>query len=416
MSSTEAHIQSFAGGSEPVPPLRNDIDIVPFTEHGEELVVLYDRRGYAAEPMMLYASVWPIAELADGEKTAQDIAGVVAASSGEVVTAAQIAEFFASIDRAGYLESDTYRIARAHRDNEFLNSTVREAACAGTSYAEDAEELQRFLDGIMQSAAPHEVEGNAVAVVVPHIDLRVGAECYAPAYRALQNTDADLFVVIGTSHYGWQDLFILTEKDFRTPLGLVKTDTDLVRALRAALPFELQPDELAHRDEHSIEFQLLFLQHLLADRPFTVLPVLVTSFQPFIDHDILPAEADRFREFIAALRSIVEASGRKAVFIASADMAHVGRKFGDDFPAEAILPALAAEDADILRHMASVDTAGFFNGIAAVSDHRRICGLPPVYSMLEAVKPLRGSVLDYRQWSERETESAVTFASLAFYR
>ncbi len=415
MSSTEAQAQ-FSAENSAMPPLRSDIDIVPFTENGEELVVLHDRRGYAAEPMLLYASVLPVAELANGQRTAQQIAEIVGSSSGQKIEADQIAEFFASIDRAGYLESESFRSKRTQRDNEFLNSTVREAACAGTSYTGNAAELRRFLDEVMQSATHRTVEGNASAVVVPHIDLRVGAECYAPAYRALQTTDADLFVVIGTSHYGWKDLFILTEKDFRTPLGVVKTDVELVRALQAALPFELQPDELAHRDEHSIEFQLLFLQHLFADRQFTVLPVLVTSFQPFIDRDILPAEADRFREFIAALRSVVQASGRRAVFIASADMAHIGRKFGDDVPAETLLPALETEDADILHSITSVDTAGFFHGIAAVDDRRRICGLPPVYTMLEAARPARGTLLDYRQWNERETESAVTFASLAFYQ
>lgn len=396
----------------PLPPLRSDIDILPFAEQGEYLVVLYDRRGYAPEPMVLHASVLPVLRLADAVRSARDIAALVHTDNNDV-SPEYIASLFASLERAGFLNSPVFHAQRQARDHEFLLSPVRKAACAGTSYPDNAAELQRFLEGVMQTSGA--VESNAAAVVVPHIDLRVGAECYAPAYGALRNTDADLFVVIGTSHYGWRDLFILTEKDFCTPLGTVKTDVALVRALRDSLPFELQPDEIAHRDEHSIEFQLLFLQHLLGDQPFTVLPVLVTSFQPFIDSNVLPAETERFRAFIAALRSVVAAAGRKVVFIASADMAHIGRKFGDDIPAAELLPELVHEDAALLRALTDIDTVRYFREIAAVGDRRRICGLPPVYSMLEAVQPVRGVTLDYRQWDERDTESAVTFASMAFY-
>src|SRR5690606_6098593 len=141
---------------------------------------------------------------------------------------------------------------KEQKDREFLLNPVREPACAGSSYVDNAAELTVFLDRVMCSAADRAVEENARAIVAPHIDLRVGAETYAPAYSALRNTDADLFVIFGTSHYGWQDLFLMTEKHFRTPLGLVQTDVALVQDIRSRLPFDLQSDDLAHRDEHSI--------------------------------------------------------------------------------------------------------------------------------------------------------------------
>lgn len=399
-----------------VPPLRDDIDIIPFSDNGDSLLALYDRAGYAPEYITLFTAVLPIVEMADGQRSVQDIVREIEAQTAEVLSVGALIELFAGLETAGFLQSERFYEHKVRKDREFLAQTVRPPACAGLSYADNAQELTAFLDKLMQTSSSNcNAEGSAAAVVVPHIDLRVGAESYVPAYRALQQSDAELFVIFGTSHYGWQDLFITTEKHFQTPLGIVQTDIECVRSLREHLPFALHGNDIAHKDEHSIEFQLLFLQHLFRHRTFTVLPILVTSFQPFIDAGITPAQHKRFRGFIDALRHTVEASGKKTAFIASADMAHVGRKFGDEFSAETVLETLAHEDANVLHQAVAADADGFFHCIARANDCRRICGLPPVYSMLEAVRPQRGTLLDYQQWHERETESAVTYASLAYY-
>lgn len=399
-----------------VPPLRDDIDCIPFSDNGDSLIVLCDRAGYAPEYMALLAAVMPIVEMADGKRAIQDIASEIEIQTGEAVAEREIAELFAALETANFLQSEQFRAHKARKDCEFFAKPVRAAACAGASYADDTAELRAYLHSLMplSSSSPIEQEC-ATAVVVPHIDLRVGAKSYVPAYRALQHSDAEVFVIFGTSHYGWQDVFIPTEKHFQTPLGVVQTDTDIISTLRAHVPFELCRNDIAHKDEHSIEFQLLFLQHLFHHRPFTVVPILVTSFQPFITAGIPPAQHERFRGFIDALRFALTASGKKAAFIASADMAHVGRKFGDDFAATTILETLVHEDAAILHKATAADADSFFTHIASTNDNRRICGLPPVYSMLQAVQPERGVLLDYQQWHERETESAVTYASLAYY-
>ena len=53
-----------------------------------------------------------------------------------------------------------------------------------------------------------------------------------------------------------------------------------LRRSRAATYFD---DELTHRTEHSIEFQVVFLQYLLGGRrEFSIVPILVGSF-----HDLM---------------------------------------------------------------------------------------------------------------------------------
>ena len=169
------------------------------------------------------------------------------------------------------------------------------------------------------------------------IDFRIGSKahrCYAAGYHSIRNTNADLFVILGTSHQGNSDYFMLTKKDFETPLGCAETDRDIIDMLASGLSYDLTIDDMAHRHEHSIEFQVVLLQHYFRNRSFRILPVLVGSFHNFIHDKTMPGSDGRLSEFISKLKGIIAEMGRKAVFIASADMAHIGRKFNDKFYAE----------------------------------------------------------------------------------
>lgn len=301
--------------------------------------------------------------------------------------------------------------------------TVRPAQFAGSSYPRDAKRLAKLLDESVftNPQTPHQtlfskeiVRQNAEAIIAPHIDFRVGLSAYAPAYYALQNSQADVFVIFATSHYGWGNLFIPTFQHFSTPLGTVQTDHDLLHRLYAALP-HLTKDDSAHAEEHSIEFETVFLQHLFGHRPFTILPILVTSFYPFIEKGASPAKSAPFRAFCDTLANILRESGKKAAFVASADMAHIGRKFDDPYDAEPMLPAMHDEDMRLLEALERADAEEYYRRIAKVQDAYKICGLPPVYSMLETVRCSDGIALAYEQWNEQATRSAVTYSSLAYY-
>src|SRR5262249_48532323 len=98
------------------------------------------------------------------------------------------------------------------------------------------------------------------------------------------------------------------------------------------------------------------------------------------------------------------------------DLAHIGPKFGDEQPvAEPGLAVSRAQDQAILRRAEAADPAGFFGVIAEEGDARRICGLPPTYTVLEAARPGRGQVLHYDQYVHPTGYESVSFASVAFY-
>ena len=72
-------------------------------------------------------------------------------------------------------------------------------------------------------------------------------------------------MILGVAHQYCQRRFALTRKDFETPLGLVPTDREYVDQIAALAGRDLFEDELSHRTEHSIEFQVVFLQYVLGE-------------------------------------------------------------------------------------------------------------------------------------------------------
>src|SRR5437773_279403 len=155
-------------------------------------------------------------------------------------------------------------------------------------------------------------------IIAPHIDLRVGGLCYAWAYKELvERCDADLFILLGTSHYGMSQLFVATEKDYNTPLGPVKTDREFVRALQESYSGDLFADEILHRTEHSLEFQTLFLRYVFGGkRDFTVVPILVSSFHHMVMSETPPEQDPRVAAFLTALRETIARSGRMVCMVA----------------------------------------------------------------------------------------------------
>ena len=79
------------------------------------------------------------------------------------------------------------------------------------------------------------------------------------------------------------------------------------------------------------------------------------------------------------------------------------------------LRVISQEDREMLGYAERMDGEGFFSSILSERDRRRICGLPAIYSMLRILDAKEGKLLKYGQAFTPETQSVVTFASLAFY-
>src|SRR5207248_8000227 len=149
-------------------------------------------------------------------------------------------------------------------------------------------------------------------------------------YKELaERTDAGLFVIVATSHYS-PTRFTLTRQDFKTPLGVAPTDQAYVDRLAAHYGDSLFDDPLAHLPEHSIELEVVFLQHLFGRaRPIRIVPLLVGSFADCVESGADPADQPDIARMVEALRAAEAGAGEPVCYVISGDLAHIGPKFGD---------------------------------------------------------------------------------------
>jgi AmmeMemoRadiSam system protein B len=280
---------------------------------------------------------------------------------------------------------------------------ARPAHLAGVCYPAEAADLRRLLDRLLSPVPGSRGTGDARLLVAPHVDLARGGASYAHAYREIARSRAELFVVFGTAHATPLHPFTLTRSDYATPLGPVPTDRALADRLASELGPGLLAAEACHREEHSVEFQMVWLRHLFPDREIRALPVLCSG----LSH--VPDPRTAAGPFLDSLARAV--AGRDVCWVAGADLAHAGPLYGDARPpSPEQLRALAGEDRRTLAFLEAGDAEGFHRDAARDDARRRICGAAPIYAAMRASR--RGArLLHYQQWSDG-TDS-VSFAAAA---
>ncbi|MGH7814873.1 MAG: AmmeMemoRadiSam system protein B [Candidatus Binataceae bacterium] len=404
-------------------PKIRPVEAFPIEREGQTVVCLRDPEGLAPEPMLLGMGAYFIVTQFNGATPLGDIQAAFARRFGEAVPLGAIEGLIAALDEAYFLDSPAFAERRRLVAEEFFAGPERPAALAGLCYDQDPARLRLELGAYFDppdgpGRAPHRRNNAPLrGLIAPHIDPRRGAAAYAHAYYELMaHEPPELVVILGTSHYGaGPELFSATRKNYATPLGALETDRGFLERIAGRYRGgDLFADELLHRTEHSIEFQALFLAYALGARGYRIAPILVSSFHDLVQRGAAPASDPRVGSFLEAIRAELEADGRRVLILAGVDFAHVGRKFGDDFAVdEAVAERVRHEDARLIERIAGGDPEGFFAEIMKDRDARKICGLAPMYTQLELLRGRTGRLLKYGIAMEPQTESAVSFASLA---
>ncbi|MEZ4547261.1 MAG: AmmeMemoRadiSam system protein B [Thermodesulfobacteriota bacterium] len=364
------------------------VEAIPSEENGKKVVYLRDPQNPGGNVIAVSPSAVIALSLFDGEKSVEDICGILSQRFGGDVRKEDIENIVSKLDEALFLDSPRYREYINGIEREFRETEVREAGFAGLSYPSSADELGEWFGRFLEEAGGENGNGETgklKGIVSPHIDYSRGGVSYAKAYATLPESEADVFIIFGTSHYGQVDNpFILTKKNFRTPLGEAKTNGEIIERLEAACGWDLYEGELSHKTEHSIEFQVAFLQYMLGGkRDFTIVPVLCTSFHRMVTEGSSPSEDERVSKFLGEMKEIISGLGERAFIIAGADMAHVGLKFGDnDRVNDETLGVIRERDLASLAFGENMDAEGFYRSIESEKDWRKICGLSPIYAAL----------------------------------
>jgi len=402
-----------------LPALRRTLELLPSPLPDRPGLLVRDPFRYSESIIIVPPALVPALLCFDGTRTEIELRARLVELTGELEVTSLAEHLLRTLSGGGFLEDEAFASRRRDVEGAFARAETRAPVHAGTAYPAQESELRLALtryatDGEDTPAAV--ASPPPMAIAAPHVSPEGGWRCYADAYRALDGAPDATYVILGTSHYGVPERFGLTRKPFVTPYGESAIDVDAVDHLAQAAPESAVMEDYCHAVEHSIEFQVVYLQHRFGPG-VRIVPVLCGPFARSLYEGGRPEDDPGVARFIDALGDLAVRRGRGLRFVLGVDMAHVGRRYGDRLVArvgEEPLVQVAARDRERLDRVAEGDAAGFWELVVPEADRElKWCGSSPLYTFLRAVPGVRGSVLRYEQWNI-DAQSVVSFAALAF--
>jgi AmmeMemoRadiSam system protein B len=304
---------------------------------------------------------------------------------------------------------------REARHRAFAEEPRRQPSHVGSAYPEELASLRETMAGWMNGGSSNGSKP-LMGIAAPHVSPEGGWKSYQAAYGALAPEYKDrTFVVLGTSHYGQPERFGLTRKAFVTPMGESAVDLPLVDELVRQAPNAILMEDYCHSIEHSIEFQVLFLQYIYGP-DIRILPILCGSYAQSIYRGGAPEDDENVRRFLGGLGDLAAREGDRLFWVLGIDMAHMGRRYGDRFTAVADqgeMARVAQRDRLRIDRINAGDATGFWDLVQEGNDELKWCGSSPLYTFLKAVPQARGELNRYEQWNIDE-QSVVSFAGISF--
>lgn len=376
--------------------------------------MLRDPTGFAPGVLSVSPPMLFILALMDGRNPPADIQARFMMRFGRMLFTYELTRLLEQLDEGGYLDSPAFAARRTAAINAYLRSPVRKLRDPESLSAGEGP-LDSFFDSIL---ARGRTNGDRVlGFVAPHLDYLRGAPCYAPAYHDLaKRTDARRFVILGTNHFGESHALVGTAKDFETPWGVVPHDTAFMQELNRRCGIDLCAGEFDHAREHSIELQAVLLRHVLADRPFTIVPYLCPD--PCGPSGTKPRQGAGvdLKHFATQLGDLIAADPTPTCIIAGADLSHVGAYFNDSNPLdESSLADLRRADLAALKHVEAGNPEAFRRAVAETGNESNICSVGCIYAASVALADrVRPVIRHYHQSVTPEIANCVTCTAIDF--
>ena len=401
------------------PRLRNDIQAVPVTIEGQQLVTFVDPLRLSASGFAMDRRAIPLLAMMDGSNDLRDIQrGLMRVTGGAIVPMAEVQALVAQLDKAFLLDSEAFRARKNALIEDFANRTVREPMLAGRSYDADPGRLGAFIDTVEQGLPPltaHDPTG-VTGILAPHIDIAAAQQAYVDAYRRISGGGHDLAIILGINHHGGMGLYSISGKDYVTPLGILEADREIISGIKQGLPDgTLAGDDFDHMMEHSVEFQTIFLAHYLGT-DVRIVPILCGGIHEFLAGGTDPFEDERFLAFRDNLLNVIARSSRRVLLVSGVDFSHVGRKFGHGVPADTLIARAEANDRVLFDHLLQGRAMDIYRHSLATGDQYNVCGIASMMLFSSLIGPCRAELLHHGTYDEPATGSAVTFASMVFAR
>ena len=235
---------------------------------------------------------------------------------------------------------------------------IRKPAVAGSFYPSNPEELTSLIESFVDLEQERE---EALAVISPHAGFVYSGPVAGALFSSVQFPGK--FVLLGPSHRKISSkVAIMRTGTWSTPLGDIPVDTDLADLLMSSSTI-LEEDEEAHRNEHSLEVQLPFIQYFV--KHFSIVPICIGYHISY----------EELEELGRAIANGIKKCDSEALLIASTDMSH--------YVEQSIAQKL---DQMAIQRIQELNPKGLYDTVT--SKNISMCGFQPTTSALIASKEL----------------------------
>ncbi len=307
---------------------------------------------------------------------------------------------------------------------------MRAPTVAGQFYEADKEKLLEQIEGCFTSklgpgkinAAKNSKRGTSPekfirAAIMPHAGYFFSGSCAAHGYKKIAESASsesnwpDVFLILGLSHSGSRSAASLD--DWKTPFGIMETDKKFTKLVMEKTG--ISANESAHRQEHSIEVQVPFMQYICESTGQN------TKITPLIiSHD---ADVHEIGKGIAAAIKEYEQKGKKVCIIASSDFTHYGYNYGYAPFTANIKENIRKLDMAAIKQIEALNSDKFLEYIESTG--ATICGYMPIAALLAALQEIssasgqeaKAKVLSHYQSSDVLGEypsNSVSYACIVF--
>ena len=276
-----------------------------------------------------------------------------------------------------------------------IDNQLRESVVAGSFYPANPSVLKKLINSFIENA-PYKNIDNITGLVCPHAGYIYSGQVAAYSYKQIAGIKYDCICVIAPSHAEYFDFnSVFAGKAYLTPLGPVEIDRKncILLAEKTKFPGSIRISNYGHRNEHSLEVQLPFLQ-VIMDTP-KIVPVVMGAQNRRNIESLGTAIGNLFK-------------GKNVLIIASTDLSHYHS-----------YEAAESLDIRVQKYIKDFNPVSFTDAITG--KNLQMCGGGPVAAAMiasEAMGADSSEILCYKNSGDvsGDKSAVVGYLSAAFYK
>lgn len=184
---------------------------------------------------------------------------------------------------------------------------IRKPVVAGSWYSGDPEALRKEITKYLENAKLSDIDGEIFALVSPHAGYAYSGFTAANSYKQVMGNRYDAVIVLAPSHHeAFSGASVFNKDGYETPLGIVPVEKTIANAIidqNENIRFTWE----GHREEHSLEIQLPFLQVAIPD--LKIVPIVLWDYS-----------WENCKQLADAITKAVK--DKKVLIVASSDLYH----------------------------------------------------------------------------------------------